>query len=86
MNTNQTQNPSSLSTLTEAEVRNIYPGRTGVLEVEGLTINVKIINARKRFGHLDFLVTPTGGFGERWIQSNRVRITRITEVPLSNVL
>ena len=80
MNTNQTENPSSLTTLTDGEVKNLYPGRTGVLEVEGLTINVKIVNARKRFGHLDFLITPTGGFGERWIQSNRIRVTEVNNV------
>jgi len=68
---------SSLTTLTDSQIKDTYPGRTGVMDVEGLVIGIKIVSARKRFGHLDFLVTPTGGFGERWIQSNRVRLTEM---------
>jgi len=73
MNTENT--PTSLTTLTDNEVKTIYPGKIGNMTVEGLTVTVRIVNARKRFGHLDFLVTPTHGFGERWIQSNRITVT-----------
>lgn len=65
---------SSLTTLTDAEIKTIYPGRTGTLEVSGLNFHVKIVDARKRFGHLDLKIVPTQGNGERWIQSNRINI------------
>jgi hypothetical protein len=72
-----TKDLSSLTNLTDVQVRAMYPGRTGVLEIEGFAINIRIKDARKRFGHLDFLVTPTGGLGERWIQSNRIKIHNV---------
>jgi hypothetical protein len=51
-----------------------YRGRTGKISLDGLHVGVKIADARVRFGHLDLLVTPVNGDGEKWIESRRVNI------------
>lgn len=66
---------TSLTNQTDEQVKRLYPGNKGTVEFDGLTFVVVIKDARKRFGHLDFLVTPEHGTGERWIQSNRVRLS-----------
>ena len=35
---------------------------------------MKIINARRRFGHLDLLVIPTSGTGEVWVERKNIQI------------
>jgi hypothetical protein len=49
-----------------------FPGRTGTFEFDGLSFGVKIVKARLRFGHLDLLITPSVGNGERWVEQHRV--------------
>ena len=49
-----------------------FPGRTGTFEFDGLSFGVKIVKARLRFGHLDLLIAPTVGNGERWVEQHRV--------------
>lgn len=47
-------------------------GQRGSLSTEGMTVDVEIRDARLRFGHLDVLVTPVAGSGERWFERHRV--------------
>ena len=42
--------------------------------MEGLTVGVKITDVRVRFGHLDLLVKPLNGSGERWVEQHRVLV------------
>lgn len=51
-----------------------YRDRIGTLAVDNLRVQVKITDARMRFGHLDLLVTPVAGDGERWIEQHRVEL------------
>lgn len=51
-----------------------YANRVGSIDLDGLTIGVVVKQARVRFGHLDLLVTPREGSGERWIESRRVAL------------
>lgn len=51
-----------------------YSGRTGTITLDALTVGVQIKEARVRFGHIDLLVTPINGNGERWVESRRIAI------------
>lgn len=49
-----------------------YKNQTATINVDNLCIGVVIKDARMRFGHLDFLVTPILGTGEKWMEHHRV--------------
>jgi hypothetical protein len=49
-----------------------YADRTGRMTVDTLSFAVRVIEARNRYGHLDFRVTPIAGGGERWVEQHRV--------------
>ena len=51
-----------------------FRGRVGTIAVDDLMVEVKIADARLRFGHLDLLVTPVAGTGERWVEQHRVTV------------
>jgi hypothetical protein len=57
-----------------------FSGKIGLMDVDGLNFEVRIAGARVRFGHLDFLVTPVNGAGEKWIESHRIDLDA-TEAP-----
>lgn len=61
-----------------------YKDRTGTIDVNGLSIGVVIKDARIRYGHLDFLVTPILGTGEKWMENHKVT-TLSTEKPSINL-
>lgn len=48
--------------------------RSGIMVMNDLTIEVKITDARNRYGHLDLLVTPVAGSGEKWVEHHRVTV------------
>jgi hypothetical protein len=49
-------------------------GKTAALTVGDLVVAVEILDTKSRFGHIDFLVTPVCGSGQRWAQSDFVVI------------
>ena len=51
-----------------------YEGLRATTEYGPLVIEVQIIGARQRYGHLDLLVTPVAGNGERWIERKNLAI------------
>lgn len=51
-----------------------YEGLDAKIVVNKLQVNVKIIKARKRFGHLDLLVVPVSGDGEVWVERKNIQI------------
>lgn len=51
-----------------------YIGKKGLMGMDGLQVQVRVLNARARFGIMDFLVTPTRGGGQKWVESSRVRL------------
>jgi len=51
-----------------------YIGKTGAIEANGLSVDVKINDARTRYGHLDLSVTPLAGTGERWVEYKNIAI------------
>lgn len=54
-------------------------GRRAMLKVAGSTLRfeVEILDARKRYGNLDYKVRPLAGSGETWHQSHALRILDI---------
>jgi glycerol-3-phosphate acyltransferase PlsY len=49
-------------------------GKTATLNVAGtpLSFSVVILDARKRYGNLDYKVKPVAGEGEAWHQSTAI--------------
>lgn len=49
-------------------------GKTAILRVAGtsLAFQVTIMDARKRYGNLDYKVRPVAGDGEAWHQSTAI--------------
>lgn len=49
-------------------------GQTGMLTTytEGLKVPVTVKDARQVYGRTDYLVTPIGGSGEKWVEEWRV--------------
>ena len=51
---------------------NAYLNCHGTIEQEGLTVNVMVLGARRRYGHLDLEVTPVLGTGRRWVERKNI--------------
>ena len=57
-------------TMTQANELAADIGKTGrVHDGDGLTFEVKIIDAKQSYGRLRYLVTPISGTGERWVEN-----------------
>lgn len=48
----------------------------------GLRFRVRVIDARVRFGEVDYLVVPADGIGQKWVASHKVKFSDyvVTEV------
>ena len=53
---------------------NAYINLEGTITQDGLTVAVKTIGARVRYGHLDLEVVPVAGTGRRWIERKNIVI------------
>jgi hypothetical protein len=51
-----------------------YCGLTGSIKANGLTVNVRIVDARRRYGHLDLQVTPIDGADTVWVERKNIVI------------
>lgn len=58
----------------ELESLQYLRGKKGEIEFETMSIAVKILEIRRRFGHVDALVTPESGKGEKWIALHKVKV------------
>lgn len=56
-----------------------YKGKRGSVDVEGLLVDVHVTDARTRYGHLDLLVEPVAGTGERWLEHHNVSLGETVE-------
>lgn len=65
-----------MKTYTKQDVEKVNPksliGKTGLMTLDDLTVGVNITDARVRFGHIDLLVEPITGSGEKWVEKHRV--------------
>jgi len=48
--------------------------KAATLETDGLSVSVKIIDARENFGRIDVCVTPEAGSGQAWVSADRVKV------------
>ncbi len=44
------------------------------LDIEGLYVDVHVLQTRAVFGRVDALVAPVRGAGEKWISAHRLRV------------
>jgi len=51
-----------------------YRGLTATYRTGELDFEVTIIESRQRFGHLDLLITPQAGSGQRWTEFKNMSI------------
>jgi hypothetical protein len=47
-------------------------GMTASVDLDGLLVQVKVLDTKQVFGRLDVKVTPVKGSGEKWISSDRL--------------
>ncbi len=62
----------------ETSLKNInlesFKDRNAEMVIDSLTFHVTVKNARIRFGHLDLLVSPATGAGEKWVEQHKVTL------------
>ena len=58
-----------------AVIMSVPIGSEGSLSMQGLEIRVTVMDARQRFGSIDYLVSPVAGSGMVWVTSDRVHIS-----------
>lgn len=51
-----------------------YKGRKATIALDTLAFDVEIKDARIRFGRLDFLVEPSSGGGQKWVEQHKVLV------------
>ena len=44
-------------------------GKTGTIELNGLSVSVTILDVKRSYGHTRFLVTPVAGEGQAWTEA-----------------
>ena len=49
-------------------------GKEGVVFIDELSIGIKIMKERFRYGHYDVLVSPLIGNGEKWVEFHKVKV------------
>jgi len=42
------------------------------INLDGLKVDVKILDVKQVFGRVDVLITPINGSGEKWVQADRL--------------
>jgi len=45
---------------------------TASILIDGLTVNVQLLDVKRVFGRIDVLITPISGNGQRWVQADRL--------------
>ena len=49
-------------------------GKEGVVFIDELSIGIKLMKERFRYGHYDVLVSPLIGNGEKWVEFHKVKV------------
>ncbi len=48
--------------------------RTGTIDLDGLAVQIRVLDARIRFGETDLQVSPVAGSGTRWARAYAVTL------------
>lgn len=51
-----------------------YRGLTGTVSWADMVIDIAVVDARQRYGHLDLQVTPISGHGLLWLERKNVHL------------
>ncbi len=44
-------------------------GRVGTIQVGAIRVRVTVLDAKRAYGHVRYLVSPVAGDGEQWMQA-----------------
>ena len=86
----ETPNPNRFARTPDGAIDfDAYRGHKGSYNVESLDVEVLVLEARQRFGHLDLLITPVAGNGERWTELKNITLhddpAMRTRLPATNI-
>ena len=86
----ETPNPNRFARTPDGAIDfDAYRGHKGSYRVESLDVEILVLEARQRFGHLDLLITPVAGNGERWTELKNITLhddpALQTRVPVTNI-
>lgn len=71
----ETPNPSRFARTSDGKIDfDAYIGLDAIYHVDDLQFNMTVKSSRQRFGHLDLLVTPVEGAGERWVELKNLEL------------
>jgi hypothetical protein len=56
-------------------------GQHGRVKLDGISVVVKIEDARDRFGQQDYRITPLYSADSKWVCANRVEVIGTLDVP-----
>lgn len=71
----ETPNPSRFARTSDGKIDfDAYVGLDAIYHVDDLQFNMIVKESRQRFGHLDLLVTPVTGGGERWVELKNLEL------------
>ena len=71
----ETPNPSRFARTADGKIDfDAYIGLDAIYHVDDLQFNMTVKSSRQRFGHLDLLVTPLEGAGERWVELKNLEL------------
>ena len=51
-----------------------YKGLYGTVVENGMEFDVRVVDSRQRFGHLDLLCVPVSGRGQRWVEHKNISL------------
>lgn len=46
-----------------------YVGKTAIVHMNGMAVEVMVTDVKERWGRLRFFITPVAGSGETWVES-----------------
>ena len=65
---------AALSPPDTATTMRTYIGRVGSYQMGQMRFEVSVLDVRTRWGALDFLITPSAGHGNQWVQADKVQL------------
>lgn len=62
-----------------------YKGLYASVTENGMVFDVRITDARQRFGHLDLLCVPVSGSGQRWVEHKNLVFRNDPATPVAGL-
>ena len=61
-------------TFTAKELQKVLNAHATLKSSDGMTFEVRVLDARQVFGRIDYLVSPVTGYGTQWVSADRVAL------------